>query len=216
MSNYLISHYKGKYRLKAPIDMTANTFPRNLNGGFEDIDVYIDCYKNVQIFSYGHGILEAYIPSLSRGRNIVKIIQSQLKEEIIFDIQETDGEVLFKFKAMYMEQLELYLKPKTNGANISPFSVRNIKPKTNYTIPDADLNAYKEIVSKIPQNELISLVHTTKKFIEAYAKKNLKGVDIKADMALKGIKGKDYIHSIGAWDKYIEYLKKNINIKGVI
>lgn len=137
------------------------------------------------------------------------------KSNLILNIEETDSEVLFRFHSKHMEQLEPYLKPKTSGADISPFSSRNL-PKTKYTIPDADLNAYKEIVSKIPQNELISLVHTTKKFIEAYAKKNLKGVDIKADMALKGIKGKDYIHSIGAWDKYIEYLKKNINIKGVI
>lgn len=131
------------------------------------------------------------------------------KSNLIINIVETDEEVIFKFHAKHMEQLEKYLKPKTSGADISPFSSRNL-PKTKYTIPDEDLNAYKEIVSKIPKNELISLVHITKKFLETYAKKNLKGIDIKADMALKGLKGKDYIHSIGAWDKYIEYLKKNI------
>lgn len=131
------------------------------------------------------------------------------KSNLILNIEETDSEVLFRFHSKHMKQLEPYLKPKTSGADISPFSSRNL-PKTKYTIPDEDLNAYKEIVSKIPKNELISLVHITKKFLETYAKKNLKGIDIKADMALKGLKGKDYIHSIGAWDKYIEYLKKNI------
>ena len=131
------------------------------------------------------------------------------KSNLILNIEETDSEVLFKFHSKYMEQLEPYLKPKTSGADISPFSSRNL-PKSKYNIPDEDLVIYKEIVSKIPKNELISIVHTTKKFLEVYAKKNLKGVDIKADMALKGLKGKDYIHSIGAWDKYIEYLKKNI------
>ena len=29
-------------------------------------------------------------------------------------------------------------------------------------------------------------------------------------MKLKGLKGKEYIHSIGKWDKYISYLNKNI------
>lgn len=254
--------YKGTYRLRAPIDPKTKMFPREYNGQFADADVYIDCANNVQVFHYGRGVLEAYIPSLQSGRTMLKFIYRDLINEsntktnirtyevtrkrngieetvqvtketvtildeelyesdmkssnIIISIEETDEEVLYKFHAKNMEQLEKYLKPKTSGADISPFSVRNIKPKTKYTIPDEDLNAYKEIVSKIPQNELISLVHTTKKFIETYAKKNLKGVDIKADMALKGIKGKDYIHSIGAWDKYIEYLKKNINIKGGI
>ena len=201
--------YKGKYRLRTPIDKSTNMFPREYNGQFADADVYIDCANKVTISSYGHGILEVYIPSIGRGHNIIKAIQSELGDKVINNIVETDEEVIFQFHSKYMEQLEPYLKPKTSGADISPFSSRNL-PKSKYNIPNEDLVTYKEIVSKIPKNELISLVHTTNKFLETYTKKKLKGVDIKADMALKGIKGKDYIHSIGAWDKYIEYLKKNI------
>lgn len=207
--SFLIDKFKGKYRLKAPYNKLTNQFLRNLNGGFEDIDVYIDCKNNIQIHYMGKSILEAYIPSIGRGHNIIKAIQSELGDKVINNIVETDEEVIFQFHSKYMEQLESYLKPKTSGADISPFSSRNL-PKSKYNIPDEDLVIYKEIVSKIPKNELISLVHTTNKFLETYTKKNLKGVDIKADMALKGLKGKDYIHSIGAWDKYIEYLKKNI------
>ena len=33
---------------------------------------------------------------------------------------------------------------------------------------------------------------------------------IKADMALKGLKGKEYIHSIGKWNDYIKYLEENL------
>ena len=33
---------------------------------------------------------------------------------------------------------------------------------------------------------------------------------IKADMAVKGLHGKEYIHSIGRWNEYIEYLKKEL------
>lgn len=201
--------YKGKYRLRTPIDKSTNMFPREYNGQFAENDVYIDCQHKVTISSFGHGILECYIPSIGRGHNIVKAIQSELGDKVINNIVETDEEVIFQFHSKYMEQLESYLKPKTSGADISPFSSRNL-PKSKYNIPDEDLVIYKEIVSKIPKNELISLVHTTNKFLETYTKKNLKGVDIKADMALKGLKDKDYIHSIGAWDKYIEYLKKNI------
>lgn len=203
--------YKGKYRLRTPIDKSTNMFPREYNGQFADADVYIDCANKITISSYGHGILEAYIPSIGRGHNIVKAIQSELGDNIINNIVETDKEVIFKFHAKYMEQLEPYLKPKTNGADRSPFSSKNL-PKSKYEIPDEDLNTYKEIVSKIPQNELISLVHTTNSFLKSLVTKKLTWEDIKTDMALKGLKGKDYIHSINKWDNYIKYLKRNLEL----
>ena len=34
--------------------------------------------------------------------------------------------------------------------------------------------------------------------------------NIKADIKLKGLKGKEYIHSIGKWTEYISYLKEVI------
>ena len=131
---------------------------------------------------------------------------------IIWNVVETDSELLFRFNAKDIERLELYLKPKTNGADISPFSSKNL-PKTKYTIPDEDLVTYKNIVSKLPQNQLIALVHTTKDFIKSLATKKNTYDDIKADMALKGLKGKEYIHSIRKWSEYIEYLERNLNGK---
>ena len=186
--SFLIDKFKGKYRLIAPYDLSKNDFPRKLNGTLEDIDVYIDCRNDIQIFYYGkRGLLEAYIPSLGRGRNIIKGIYSEFVQDIesspyfsiiekedkdgklvkinlynydslyhdkelnniIIDICETDEEVLFKFHWDKMEQLEKYFKPKTSAANRSPFSIKNL-PKTEYNIPDEDLDAYKNIVSKIP------------------------------------------------------------------
>ena len=35
---------------------------------------------------------------------------------------------------------------------------------------------------------------------------------MKADMAAKGLSGKKYIHAIGKWKDYINYLKKEIKI----
>ena len=45
-------------------------------------------------------------------------------------------------------------------------------------------------------------------FIKTLATKNNPIEKIKADMALKGLKPKEYIHSMGYWDKYIKYLSK--------
>ena len=41
--------------------------------------------------------------------------------------------------------------------------------------------------------------------------KAYKSKDIKADMKLKKLKGKEYIHSIGMWSEYLNYLKKEIS-----
>lgn len=202
-----MTKYKGVYRLRTEIDKKTNTFPREYNGEFATNDVYIDCHKNIRIHHYGKSILEAYIPSLGRGRNIIKAINQELGDDIIFHIEETDEEVLFRFHSKNMDKLEKYLKPKINGADRSPFSTKNL-PKSKYIIPDEDLVEYKKIIEKIPKNQLITIVHRTNDFLQSLVTKKNTLEMIKSDMALKGIKGKDYIHSIGKWKEYIEYLRK--------
>lgn len=206
-----MTHFKGKYRLKAPYDLKTHQFPREINGQLADNDIYIDCYNKIQISSYGQGILEAYIPSIGRGHNIVNAIKSELGEDAIFSIMESDFEIIFRFKAKDMDKLEKYLKPKTSGAKISPFSSKNL-PKTKYNIPDEDLVKYKNIIEKLGENRIIELTHICNDYLKSLVNKKNTWEDIKADMALKGLKGKDYIHSIGKWNDYIKYVEKRINI----
>lgn len=210
ISNYLISHYKGMYRIKCEYDESKNQFPRKLDSTYEDIDCYIDCYKNIKIFYYGKSILEAYIPSVGRGNNIIKSITEGFGNDIIFDIQKTDGEVIFKYKAKDMGKLERYLKPKTSGSNISPFSSKNLPKNKGYKIPDEDLVIYITIIKKIGQNQIIKLTHMTNSYLKSLVTKNNTWEEIKADMALKGLSGKNYIHLIGKWNDYINYLKEEL------
>lgn len=79
---FLIDKFKGKYRLLTPYCELSKTFPRDLNGTFSNYDIYITCQNNTQIFYYGKSQLEAYIPSLGRGRNIVKAIYSDFVKPI--------------------------------------------------------------------------------------------------------------------------------------
>lgn len=208
----MITHYKGTYRIKAPIDTSINDFPRKLNNTYEDIDCYISCQYGNQIFSYGRGILQAYIPSIGRGHNIIKKIYEDYGQEIIFDIEETDVEILFKFNAKYDEQIIPLLKPKTSGAGISPFSSKNLPRNKSYKIPDEELSVYKEITSKIPKERILEITHATNRFIKSLTTKKNPIANIKADMKLKGLKGKEYIHSIGKWNDYIKFLQKEIKI----
>lgn len=158
---------------------------------------------------HGRDVLQAYIPSLGRGHNILKSI-NEIDQSIIFDIEETDSEILFKFKYADSDKIIPLLKPKTSGANISPFSSRNLPKNKTFKIPDEQLEAYQEIVSKIPQERILTLTHRTNSFIKSLATKRNPIENIKADMKLKGLRGKEYIYSIGEWDNYIKFLKENI------
>ena len=217
IANFLITHYKGTYRIKAPYDINKNQFPRKLNGTFEDIDCYIDCQYGNKIFYYGRNILQAYIPSVIRGHNIIKTIKENFGLDIISNIEELDTEVLFKFHQKDADKIIPLLKPRTNGANISPFSSKNLPKNKDYKIPDEDLLKYKNIVQNVPKECILTITHITQSFIKSLSSKKNTMDDIKADMAIKGLKGKEYLYSIGRWNEYLEYLKTELSKqKGII
>lgn len=134
-------------------------------------------------------------------------------ENIIFEIEETDSEVLFKFKYQDMDKLKSVLKPLTMACNRSPFSTKNLS-KSDYTIPDEDLKGYKSITANLPQNRLIALVHISKRFMNEVVKSQKKITELNTEMKQLGMKPKEFYHYKGWWDKYLKYteteLKKEI------
>ena len=190
--------------------MSKNTFNRKLDGTFEDVDCFIDCLYGNRIYYYGRNKLQAYITSVGRGHNIIKAIKQQFQGEIIYDIEETDDEILFKFSTKDADKIIPLLKPKTSGSNISPFSSKNLPKNKEFKIPDETLIAYKNIVAKIPRENVLTITHKTNSFLKSLATKKNTWENIKADMALKGLKGKEYIYSIGKWNDYIKYLEKEL------
>ena len=210
-TSYLTDKFKGKYRLKVPINKATNDFSRKLNGTYEDIDMFIECQYGNKVFHFGGSILQAYVPSIGRGHNVIKAIKEQFHGDIIFDIEETDSEVLFKFYYKDSDKIIPLLKPKTNGANISPFSSKNLPRNKDYKIPDEEFSIYKEMVAKIPSERILTLTHSTNHYLKSLATKKNTWDNIRADMKLKGLKGKEYIHSMGKWDEYIKYLQKELN-----
>ena len=196
----------------------------DLNDSFDDL--YIPCASKCYIMHHEYNTLVAIIPSMTKGNNIIKdiyeerfgentsygIAYEELYKEVIklgniVKIEPCDlinkkgkniGEMLIYFKNDYMSTMAKYLKPQTNGANTIPFSVKNL-PKSKYEIPEEDLIEYKNIASKFKKS--LDVGHLTKQFCKDFDK---------ADMKLKGLKGKEYIHSIGKWDEYLNYLKMRI------
>lgn len=227
--------YKGQYRLKPNLDIYTNDFPRTDDGSIDPSydDIYIKCANGSQIYHYGHSTLVAYIPSLGRGHNTLISIAKELKlisedtksrdygtlysllekDGTVFDIMENDLEIEFKFHAKDIELIAKYLKPQTSGADISPFSTRNL-PKSSYTIPNEEIEEYKKIINSVSKYDKLLISHITNEFLNNILAKDklykTLNISMKSDMRKKMLKGKEYIHSMGYWDKYLQYLKVNI------
>ena len=227
--------YKGHYRLKPNLDVYTNDFPRTDDGSIDPSydDIYIKCANGSQIYHYGHSTLVAYIPSLGRGHNTLISIAKELKlisedtksrdygtlysllekDNTVFDIMENDLEIEFKFHSKDIELIAKYLKPQTSGADISPFSTRNL-PKSSYTIPNEEIEEYKKIINSVSKDDKLLISHITNEFLNNILAKDklykTLNISMKSDMRKKMLKGKEYIHSMGYWDKYLQYLKVNI------
>lgn len=236
---YLTDKFLGKYRLKAEIDLSTNDFPREAGTDrLEQNDIYIVCQKGGKIYHYGRNVLVCYVPSLGRGRNILKkIAENQgmvlekyyegsekqrlfdydrfykdlLNHEIIFDIEETDEEVLWKFKYKNESSVIPYMQPLTNGASISPFSTRNL-PTKKYVISEDDLAVYKEITNN-SNKDILFIAQITRGFISDYIPSKYhqyKGVNMNKLMKKECLKGKEFIHSLGLWSDFIKYIEDKI------
>ena len=233
---YYLSKYVGKYRVKSAIDEVTHDFPRDYDGKIEPFNVYIKCNNSIQITHYGQRTLQCYVPSIGRGHNILKKIAvdsgfdlntygnpfdyEKMYEDLsslkfVFNIFETDEEIIWRFKDKDIEKMFKYITPQTSGANISPFSPRNL-PKKKYEIDKEQINAYKEIInSKELENKLVIGLITTR-FIKDFIPKTqaiYRNKNMDAVMKQSQLSGKEFIHSIGMWDEYLKYLKQEINNK---
>ena len=137
MAYFYLMKYKGKYRILPELDYRTNDIPRDYNGEIADgyDDLYIACQYDCKIRYYGHMgddkktvWLSAYIPSIGRGRNVKKALDE--KGILYSNYLETSIEVEFRFKAKDIDEVATIMKAKTSGANISPFSVKNL-PKAD-------------------------------------------------------------------------------------
>lgn len=214
-NHYLIQHYKGRYRIKGEIDVETCDFPRDLQGNIDESysDLYIDCQSNNKIYYYGKGILNAYIPSIGRGRNIKKALDE--KNIPYTNYIETDEEVSFHFHNKYIDEVATLMKAKTSGASISPFSSKNL-PKAKVEIPSDKIEKYKKITSRVDKKDLLVIYRITTAFLESVLEKkykeNDKSFDYKTDMKKMKLarQTKEYIFEKGLWQEYMNYLDTEI------
>ena len=218
MANYMM-RYKGKYRVLCELDMETNDFPRNSDGKIDDdVGLYIPCKYNGKIYAYGregkYMQLCAYIPSRTRGRNIKKQMDKDKVSYHHYD--ETDEEVSFLFPSTEIDIVAKLVGAKVSGANISPFSTRNLSKNKDIKIPEEDMGKYKNIVKTINKNNMYQIRIVTNNFLnnvlQRKERKKDKNFDWKADSKRMKLSRqlKEYIYMKGYWNNFISYFQKNI------
>ena len=125
------------------------------------------------------------------------------------EICGSDGFIYFNSKDI--KKIATIVKPKTSGAKIDPFSNKNL-PKIEYKIPSKDLSELYTLtkdLSKIETMQFFKRVNSD--FIKEIKKLNGKAFNGKEEHKKSRLGSKEFIHSIGLWDKYIKYVKKQLS-----
>lgn len=222
MFRYLEKHYVGKYRVKAPCDESTLDFPRNENGGVDDEfdDQYIPCKRGEIRHTYrntrGKDILCWFCESNTTANNVYKdIVEKYPDMWIEVDEGFEDYHNLIYFEASDIEKIASVVQPSTYGASIRPYSTKNL-PKGLYTIPEKDFEKYKKIIGtlKMEKMELAAFVRTVNKDFSALQdskviKKKKDYVNFSLTQKRSRLKYKEYVHSMGLWEEYIDFIKKN-------
>lgn len=151
-------------------------------------------------------------------RYLENMCRELVEKEVLVSAEVLDFEVYFEFKTDIMDYIAKLVGAKTNGSKISPFSSKNL-PREPYKIPEKDIKLYKEALKdfpkvtrdmgkgpiEVPDGLLIKQING--QFDEVIA---ASGIDVSKDRRAKGLKPKEYYHSLGneTWQRYCEFLKE--------
>lgn len=213
--SYLTQHFKGKYRIVPELSPESHDVPREEDGTVDKSydDLYIKCQFGNKIYYYGRGTFVAYIPSIIRGKNILKKMDET--NTPYSDPHIYDSEVEFKFKTADMDAVANLLKASSFGADITPYSLKNF-PKADITIPMDKMDEYKKIIALVQKEDLLTFSRFTQSFLSDVLAKKLgrrnKPFDYKTDMKkiMMARQTKEYIYTKNMWDEYLKYLEEKI------
>ena len=222
MGNYLLTHNRGeiknKYRIEAHMDEQTHDVPRAADGsGLIDPsydDLYIACQYGNQIYHYGRSILEAYVPSVVRGNNILKELEQ--REIPVQNIHRGDEEISFQFHVSYLDTVAELLKAKTQGKGKSPYSISRYPINKNVSIPSKEIEKYKGIIEPVVNSQPLLIGHWTESFLNDVLLKKDKEIpnkDVNADMKRMCLfrQKKEYIYVKGYWDLFLDYMQQAVN-----
>lgn len=212
MFRYL-EKYVGKYRVLAPYDLDTKRFPVNDTGGVDDSfdDLYIPCRKGVIKHTYEQDRLAVWFYSKStQGKNVYKALTKKYpKLDLKYEDYEEDCAIYFNSEDI--NKVSTIVKPRTSGASVKPYSSKNL-PKPDYNIPGKDLARLYSITKDMDRVTKMHFIKAcNKEFNNTINKIKGKKYDAEKERKESNMKPKEFIHSIGLWDDYIEFVSEQYN-----
>ena len=203
MYRYL-EKFTGKYRVLPNYDLSTEDFPRDENNKIDESfeDLYIPCSKGKIIHTYvDFDVLAVYNKNSSVIKNLCKELKSKYpKMWMEQDITGSDG--FLYFKAQDIGKVAKFVKPRTSGAKIKWYDKRNL-PKKKYVIPEEDIKKLNDcFVNTKDINKMLFMKTCNSEFLDS--------IDKKLEAKQSGLSSKEYIHSVGKWDEYIDFVSNKI------
>lgn len=221
--------YVGKYRVLSELTLDTHDFIRDSEGNIHpDYDeLYIECNR-------GARIKHSYIKNtLCYWTNKVSIFKSTKKKFDDNNIEYTDEDAgedfIIYFNDKDMNKVAKLVGAKTTGKKISPFDSKNIpgriekanssnsikEPKimSIYKVPVEDMKLYYDALpnsmSRVEKRQLTKQI--TKDFDAIIIKKKGSEYNPSEERDKLNMKPKEFIHYLGLWQDYIEYIKSRIS-----
>lgn len=204
-----LEKYVGTYKVLAEVDPDSNVVIRN-NPTFEDL--YIPCKYGVIKSTYEPDKLALYILDKPKVGNRIKT--EFISAGIYFEDDSTDIDTLLYFKESDLDKVAKIIVPKTRGNKIAPFSVSNNKKSGKYEIPQEDMQRYRKLTESLDLDFADKVKYfrsILSKFDDIILLEKGDDFDIKQQRKELGLKSKEFIHYLGLWDKYLEFVQGEMN-----
>ena len=226
---YKNKHVQNIYRV-IPHLTIANDFPRDDKGEIEKSfdDYYIPCSRvKAEIYTTGakengKEVFVAYTPSRTVRNDLVKNLSKYIIKESNNDTDKTCK--VSPKSGTYESDLYFYdcdikhfakiLKARTKGAKIKPTDKLNLphdthKYKAYDNMPKDWFKEFKSLYSvPIQRKEKIKVSLVWSVLYKDFGKSI--GVNILEDSMKENYKCSHYIHKIGEWEAFVEYLKERL------
>ena len=205
-----LEKYVGTYSVRAEVCQDTGDFPRDEDGKIIDSfeDLYIDCEKGKIKHTYEEGILAWYLLEKPiTGRGVIKKLE---ENKIWFKDDSTEEDTLIYFKEEDLEKVDKFIRPRTKGKRTPPFKALN--SSAEYVIPAEDNQKLNDITSSLSgMDKMLFIGKTTRDFDAIIQKKKGSRYDISKQRKEASLRPKQFIHYLGMWDEYLDFVQGEMN-----
>lgn len=228
MFRYLLK-YVGTYKVLTELTTDTNDFVRDYDGEIhcEYDELFIPCANDGVIkHTYSDSVLAYITPKISMFKKYSELLK---QNKIEFSTDDTAEEFIIYFSDKDMTKVAKILGAKTRGKNIPPFDKSNIPNRivikkekkepaeihiiNTYTIPSRDWTTLYDVLSPIKDRS--TKMKFTKDTLSEFDTeiKKVKGdtYNVEQERQKANLPPREFIHSIGMWDRYIEFLKLKVS-----